>query len=629
MTNYYMLLTPTGLAKVTNAQLTQEKVEITHVAVGNADGRPYSPTGNETALKREVWRGGVASIEVDEQNPNWIIVEAIVPSSVGGFTMREVALYDAAGDMIAIGNYPENYKPVMSDGSTMDLALRTIIEVNNAESVTLKIDPNVIVASRAYVDKRVATFGTDLTSLEERVTKQLDQKDKKIKVGKVELPSDFPKLPFQIFKTGDGEFTHNATPYNQHDWSTATEIFIANAQGLSTSDGTDITKPILISQFVTRYNEGKYNNQTNFILTFVSSIYSSTHSGSTLSSIPANFLIRSRSLNGRTIIGQIRHRLGTGFTSHFVPFEGVYKAIVNSSNTVDYPVNFKRLDSNGLPFVYTQVLSLTDCKLKKGTYFVETVNTSDIYVNPFDEDEIKDLQVARRLSILPTSSLGAYKIMFENITFLADTFKMTGTSIDSRFYLFNCKFYRGLQDAIAFTGVYKAYLFDCVASHASKDAFNYHTTSTDSLAIEVNCAGYGSGKSKFLGTEANATTGSNNGSTAHDGMHMLRVGCDYSECEGPIVADINNCYSISVGCNTYDILSTTTGIKAGYYVQCDTLDPSVEKPKYIIECKQSGKYFEMGINAVKCTKAYHQGFTGHDALTGNPLAVEWEDVTNE
>lgn len=163
MANYYTLLTPVGLAKVANAQLTQSKVAISHIAVGDSNGTNYPPTGNETALKKEKWRGGISSIAIDTANPNWIVVEAILPATVGGFTLREVALYDEVGDMIAIGNYPDTYKPVASDGSTMDLVLRTIIEVSNADSVTLKIDPNVIVASRKYVDDKFALANTNLT----------------------------------------------------------------------------------------------------------------------------------------------------------------------------------------------------------------------------------------------------------------------------------------------------------------------------------------------------------------------------------------------------------------------------------------------------------------------------------
>lgn len=194
MPSYFTLLTPAGLAKVTNAQLTNEKIEISQIAVGDANGTPYQPVGTETALRKEVWRGGIASIEIDSQNPNWIVVEGVIPASAGGFTIREVGLFDTDGAMIAIGNYPDTYKPVIADGSTMDLALRTIIEVNNASSVTLRVDPNVIVASRKYVDDRVsgaiAGIGPSLTALDERITTHISQRATLENLGHVRAETD-------------------------------------------------------------------------------------------------------------------------------------------------------------------------------------------------------------------------------------------------------------------------------------------------------------------------------------------------------------------------------------------------------------------------------------------------------
>lgn len=173
MSQYYTLLTPMGLAKVANAQVTQTTVAITKIAVGDSNGNGYPPTGKETALKNEKWRGGVTSVTVDLDNSNWVVVEGILPANVGGFTLREIGLYDEDNDLIAIGNYPETYKPVINDGSTMDLILRIIIEVNNADNVTLKIDPSVIIASRDYVDKVIKEVeikqGTDIDSIQTKV----------------------------------------------------------------------------------------------------------------------------------------------------------------------------------------------------------------------------------------------------------------------------------------------------------------------------------------------------------------------------------------------------------------------------------------------------------------------------
>ena len=203
MTNYYTLLTPTGLAKITNAQITQGTVAISHLAVGDSGGTNYAPTGKETALKSEKWRGGVSSVKIDSVNPNWIVVEAILPATVGGFTLREVALYDVDGDMIAVGNYPDTYKPILSDGSTMDLVLRTIIEVSSTDSVSLKIDPNVIVASRKYVDDSMGLINDEVTAMQKQVTETESKVEEKVTDLTTIHAKSSPKI---LYRQGNSEY---------------------------------------------------------------------------------------------------------------------------------------------------------------------------------------------------------------------------------------------------------------------------------------------------------------------------------------------------------------------------------------------------------------------------------------
>lgn len=165
--NFYSILTAVGLAKIANAQVSGNKVDLTQIAVGDGGGTYYNPTQNDTHLKNEVWRGNIGSVEIDPENPNWIVIESYIPSTVGGFTVREVGIFDAEGDMIAIGKYPETFKPSLEEGASKDLLLRMIIEVTNASAVTLKIDPGVIIASRKYVDEKVGVVSNNLMQLQQ------------------------------------------------------------------------------------------------------------------------------------------------------------------------------------------------------------------------------------------------------------------------------------------------------------------------------------------------------------------------------------------------------------------------------------------------------------------------------
>lgn len=153
--NFYTVLTDIGLAKFANAQITQQKVEFSEIVVGDSNGSYYNPISTQTSLNNEVWRGPIAQVEIDQVNPNWVVVESVIPSSVGGFTIREVGLYDSVGDLIAVGKYPQTFKPKLEQGTTKDLYIRMVIESANASVVSLKIDPAIILASRKYVDERI------------------------------------------------------------------------------------------------------------------------------------------------------------------------------------------------------------------------------------------------------------------------------------------------------------------------------------------------------------------------------------------------------------------------------------------------------------------------------------------
>lgn len=152
---FYSLVTEIGKAKIANAAVLGEKVKITHLAVGDSGGNYYEPTETQTALVSEVWKGAVGTIKIDSVNKNWVVIETLIPSNIGGFTIREAGLYDEAGDLLVIAKYPATYKPIAEQGTIKELILRQIFEVSNAESVTLKIDPAVTIATKKELTEEI------------------------------------------------------------------------------------------------------------------------------------------------------------------------------------------------------------------------------------------------------------------------------------------------------------------------------------------------------------------------------------------------------------------------------------------------------------------------------------------
>lgn len=154
-TKYYALLTNVGAAKLANATALGEQVEITQMAVGDGNGALPTPNPAQTALVHELRRASLNTLTIDPVNTNQIIAEQVIPEDVGGWWIREIGLYDSDGDMIAVANCAETYKPLLQEGSGRMQVIRVILIVSSTQAVTLKIDPSVVLATRQYVDDQI------------------------------------------------------------------------------------------------------------------------------------------------------------------------------------------------------------------------------------------------------------------------------------------------------------------------------------------------------------------------------------------------------------------------------------------------------------------------------------------
>ncbi len=154
-TKYYAVLTNVGAAKLANATALGAQVEITQMAVGDGNGVLPTPNPAQTALVHELRRAPLNSLSIDPNNANQIIAEQVIPEDVGGWWIREIGLFDKDGDMIAVANCAETYKPQLQEGSGRVQVVRMILIVSSTAAVTLKIDPSVVLATRAYVDSQI------------------------------------------------------------------------------------------------------------------------------------------------------------------------------------------------------------------------------------------------------------------------------------------------------------------------------------------------------------------------------------------------------------------------------------------------------------------------------------------
>lgn len=169
----YTLVTNIGKAKIANAAVLGKKVDFSKLKVGDGNGNYYEPSESQTNLVHKVWEGNVNNVLTGgEKNPNWIVVQTMIPPGEGGFYIRECGLFDEEDNLLAISKYPESYKPTMDEGSTDDLTIELIFEVSNATTINLKIDPLVTLASlqnlydlESKINKKIETLSTRLNDL--------------------------------------------------------------------------------------------------------------------------------------------------------------------------------------------------------------------------------------------------------------------------------------------------------------------------------------------------------------------------------------------------------------------------------------------------------------------------------
>ncbi|WP_409309030.1 phage tail protein, partial [Pectobacterium sp. B1J-3] len=153
---YFALLTNIGAAKLANATALGSRLNITRMAVGDGGGVLPTPNPAQTKLINEKRRAALNTLSVDPKNPSQIIAEQVIPENEGGWWIREIGLFDDDENLIAIANCPETYKPQLQEGSGRIQTVRMILIVSSTEAVTLKIDPAVVLATRAYVDDALA-----------------------------------------------------------------------------------------------------------------------------------------------------------------------------------------------------------------------------------------------------------------------------------------------------------------------------------------------------------------------------------------------------------------------------------------------------------------------------------------
>lgn len=140
------LITTAGREKIAAAIVNGDKVVFSQMSVGDGGGSATTPSEEQTSLVNELFRTQLNSLKLSDAD-SIIIAEMIIPPEVGGFTIREAALFDDAGECMAVANVPETYKPALTEGSGRFTILRIWLAVSSTDAVELIVDPGIVLAT--------------------------------------------------------------------------------------------------------------------------------------------------------------------------------------------------------------------------------------------------------------------------------------------------------------------------------------------------------------------------------------------------------------------------------------------------------------------------------------------------
>ncbi|EBI9231624.1 hypothetical protein DLA64_10740 [Salmonella enterica] len=163
--SYYSIPTNLGASKIANAIATNIPLNLTEMAVGDGGGAYVVPDPEQTALVNECYRTAINSITINADDSQQLIVEMVIPEDVGGFTEREIGIFDEDGDLIIVANCAAIEKAPPDSGSPSSQVIRLPIEISSAAAINIVIDPSAILVTQEYADNTFLKKESNLSDL--------------------------------------------------------------------------------------------------------------------------------------------------------------------------------------------------------------------------------------------------------------------------------------------------------------------------------------------------------------------------------------------------------------------------------------------------------------------------------
>lgn len=444
----------------------------------------------------------------------------------------------------------------------------------------------------------------------------------------VSMPYDFvPVLPFSFYRDIDNKVKHNMN-FSRYKTTNATAMYVDGVRG---SDGSgNGTKTNAYASLAHAFQVITANPGVNYTVYVNSYRFNS-------GKVPGNV-----TLNNQTVAIVPQNVVGTCLLTNHVSGlawtlngTGTWQASTTSIFSAVW--DLRRKDSNGNPIPFTGQSSLANVQANANSWYSDG---SHIYIHTNDGLAPDDFNyiIGNDSYIFTSTLLNGSKLYVENCSFVgasyhaADFIRVngdnSGVTLTGECCFNNCIFYgniqtygysQGYNNQFSVNNVQYTYMFNCIGAYGDRDGFNYHyptvaqtTKARTCLVTEYNCKSYNQGS-------PNDTSNTNNSTTAHDGISIIRANCLGNTSNGPCCADANGCYTIMLDCTYKNPLAGANASQiSAYYFDNLSVTAGNNGKAVLINCDGTNDSGNTGysLNVDSGFSLQLHNFTGNNIATG-------------
>lgn len=408
----------------------------------------------------------------------------------------------------------------------------------------------------------------------EDVNAQLAQKENILNVdfGELELPNDFPSLPFKLLAIDENTVEHDFD-INEYKKG-AGKVYVDFTQSNINLDGLTPQTP---KKHLDRALTVAESLPQETVIVYLMNRYSyREYLGISTELRMTKNIIFAPYGNERAYLGNFNSPLSwsSDGTAYYAARSAVEKVL-------DLSMIYKGTE----PLPYKKVDSVNEVKSEQGTWYTDGTN---VWIRRY-EDKVPDENMMVMVRVAPPSfDISGKKLIFDRVSFFwsqagADSLRVRGDA-DSELVLYKSSFAHSSANGLSTTKVGRVYNVESKAYGNATDGFNYHGTvpmvqNPYELVYEYKTESFDNGTNGL---------DNNNASTAHEGINILRVNTLTYDTEGPIVADVNGCYSILINCISHSSRrNVSSRLKSAFFFN----NTSAVKPgkAILINCGGGGK----------------------------------------